>query len=466
MVAHAAARVASGLVKKAWLIAAVAVLAAAGALAAVIVSSRDDKKAQPGTSESSRLTLTTESSTRGTTSTGTTNGSTNGLPPPTTTTSPVPATTSRIPPPPSPHSGRKKVFTVGVVDDSLAQQDPNSARLLVNLSYQAGFDAVVVSATWARGRTHPQPAVVRGIGNVARAARAHHMRLFIVAWNGFSMDTPRNGVERGQFATFAASLVKAFPTVHAIVVGNEPNLSTFWMPQFGRDGRDVAASAYEDLLARSYDAIKAASSQVEVVGLGISPHGADRPHGIRPTHSPTAFIRDLGSVYRASGRRRPLMDAFAIHPYMSAPKIPPNRVHPKTTEITIADYPKLVTLLDEAFRHTPQRGRTLPIMYTEFGVQTIVPDDKITAYQAGTSPKAGEGVSSATQAAYYREALALAYCQSTVRGLFIFHTFDEPALNGWQSGLYYADRTAKPSLRGFRRAVGDLRDGKLTNCGR
>ena len=292
------------------------------------------------------------------------------------------------------------------------------------------------------------------------------MRLFIVAWNGLSTNTPRNGVERGQFATFTAALVKAVPSVHGIIVGNEANLSTFWLPQFGRDGRDVAAAAYEDLLARSYDAIKAASPDVEVVGGAVSPHGADRPHGLRPTHSPTTFIRDLGSFYRASGRRRPLMDAFAIHPYMSSPKVPPTLAHPKTTEITIADYPKLVTLLDEAFRHTSQRGRTLPILYTEFGVQTVVPENKLSAYQEGTSPNAEEGVSAATQAAYYRQAIALSYCQPTVRGLFIFHTFDESALNGWQSGLYYADRSAKPSLRGFRQAVGDLRAGKLTTCHR
>ena len=70
------------------------------------------------------------------------------------------------------------------------------------------------------------------------------------------------------------------------------------------------------------------------------------------------------------------------------------------------------------------------------------------------------------QAAYYRKALALAYCQPTVKGLFVFHTFDEIRLDGWQSGLYYADHTAKPSLAPFRQAVADLRAGKLTTCGR
>jgi hypothetical protein len=292
------------------------------------------------------------------------------------------------------------------------------------------------------------------------------MRLFLVVWNGLASNTPRNGDERQQLATFAAALVKAIPSVHGIIVGNEPNLNTFWMPQFGRGGRDVAAAGYEDLLARSYDAIKGVSKNVEVIGVAVSPHGSDRQGTIRPTHSPTAFIRDLGHDYRTSRRDRPLMDAFAIHPYMSAPKVPPTVAHPTTTEITIADYPKLVTLLDEAFRGTHQRGRTLPILYTEFGVQTVVPADKMSAYQAGTTPKAEEGVSAATQAAYYREAIGLAYCQPTVRGLFIFHTFDESNLNGWQSGLYYADHTPKPSVLGFRHAVADLRSGKLTTCRR
>ena len=51
-----------------------------------------------------------------------------------------------------------------------------------------------------------------------------------------------------------------------------------------------------------------------------------------------------------------------------------------------------------------------------------------------------------------------------MRGLFVFHTFDEGDLGGWQSGLYFADRTPKPSLPAFKRAVADLRAGRL-GCG-
>jgi len=352
---------------------------------------------------------------------------------------------------------------VGVVDDSLAQQDPAAAQTAVRLSRDAGFGAIVLTAGWKRGLTAPPPGSLLGIRNAGRAAKRARMRLFIVVWHGFARNTPRNAAERQQFAQFAAAVAHALPSAYGVIVGNEPNLNTFWKPQFGPGGSDAAAHAYEDLLARSYDALKAVDPSLRVIGAAVSPRGADRPDGIRPTHSPTAFIRDLGAAYRASGRRAPLMDSFAIHPYMLSSAIPPTAAHPKTTQITLADYPKLVTLLDEAFRGTPQRGRTLPILYTEFGVQSTVPRSKLAAYQAANGQEAVH-VSPDVQAAYYRKALALAYCQPTVKGLFIFHTFDEYSLDGWQSGLYYADHTAKPSLDPFRQAVADLRAGKLTNC--
>ena len=378
----------------------------------------------------------------------------------------LPTTTAEIPPPPPPKSPRTRTFSVGVVDDSLAQQSPAAAASAVETSRRAGFDTVVVSATWSRGLTALPPHVLHALRNVQAATHKRHMRLFLVVWHGYSKNTPRTPADRQQFATFAGVAVKALPGVSAVTVGNEPNLNTFWLPQFGPAGHDVAAPAYEDLLARSYDAIKRVAPKVTVIGGAVSPRGADNPNGYRPTHSPTVFIRDLGKAYRASGRRKPIMDAFGIHPYMVAPWISPREAHPNTAEITFADYPKLVTLLDEAFRGTHQRGRTLPIYYSEFGVQTVVPDSELHAYQEGSQLDAEWGVSAATQAAYYRQAFALAYCQPTVKGLFVFHTFDEPNMNGWQSGLYYADRTPKRSLRGFRRTVADLRDGKLVTCAR
>ena len=70
-----------------------------------------------------------------------------------------------------------------------------------------------------------------------------------------------------------------------MIVGNEPNLNRFWLPQFGPDGEDVAAPAYLALLARAYDAVKAARDDVRVWGGATAPRGGDRPGGGRPTRT-------------------------------------------------------------------------------------------------------------------------------------------------------------------------------------
>jgi len=373
------------------------------------------------------------------------------------TTATATGTTSVQAPVPPPRGPRAKTFVVGTVDDSLAQQSLQFAQSQVDLSRSAGFDAATISATWQRGQRRPPASLVHALGNVSAAGRKDGLQLVVVVWHGLGRDTPLTPADRADFAAFAGALVQAVPQVRAVIVGNEPNLSTFWKPQFGAGGRDVAATAYADLLARSYDAIKAVRPSVLVLGGAVSPRGADRPGGSRPTHSPTAFIRDLGAAYRASGRSKPLLDAFAIHPYMEASEDSPSARHSENTTITIADYPKLVRLLAQAF----PGGARLPVYYTEFGVQTAVPAAKRSFYSDLESPARTDSVSFDTQAAYYRRALELAYCQPTVRGLFVFHTFDEADLGGWQSGLYFADRTPKPSLPAFKRAVADLRSGRV-----
>ena len=446
--------------KKAVLAAVVAAAAVAGVILAVVLSGGSgggDASPQNGTTTGSVSTTLPSGTVPATTSDSTTRRATTT---PATTTSAAPA------PPPPPRGPRAKTFLLGTVDDSLVQQNPHFAQAQVDTSLDAGFDAAVVSATWQPGQRRPPASLVHVLGNVEAATRRDHMQLVVFVWNGLARNTPATPADRADFATYAGALVQALPEVRAVIVGNEPNLSTFWKPQFGAAGSDLAARSYADLLARSYDAVKAARPNVLVLGGALSPRGADRPGGSRPTHSPTAFIRDLGAAYRASHRNRPLMDAFAIHPYMEASRDSPNGRHPDNTTITIADYPKLVSLLGQAFRGTAQPGARLPVYYTEFGVQTTVPPVKRRFYNQFDSPERTDSVSFGTQAAYYRRALELAYCQPTVRGLFVFHTFDEPGLGGWQSGLYFADRTPKPSLPAFKRAVEDLRSGKLPRCPR
>src|SRR5438874_158291 len=163
-------------------------------------------------------------------------------------------------------------------------------------------------------------------------------------------------------------------------VGDEPNLNLFWMPQFGPGGVDRAARSYELLLAKTYDTLKSVSPDINVIGGALSPRGQDKPHAARQTHSPMTFIADLGAAYRATHRKRPIMDMFAIHPYLIPSRVPPTLTHPNTTTIGIADYQKLVKLLTHAFARTAQPGATLPIVYDEFGYQSIIPAQKRSLY--------------------------------------------------------------------------------------
>jgi hypothetical protein len=236
----------------------------------------------------------------------------------------------------------------------------------------------------------------------------------------------------------------------------------FWMPQFDKRGQDVAAPAYEALLAKTYDALKAVSPQITVIGGAVSPRGADRASSARQTHSPTTFLRDLGLAYRRSHRAAPIMDMLVIHPYGESSRTPPTALHPKSTSISIADYPKLVKLLRDAFHGTAQRGASLPILYGEYGVQTRIPADKLSAYTDLGGPGASDVVPETLQGVYYGRAIQLAYCQPTVAGLLFFHVSDEPDLDRWQSGLFYADDTPKTDLAAVRAVAQAAQAGTLT----
>jgi hypothetical protein len=282
-----------------------------------------------------------------------------------------------------------------------------------------------------------------------RAAVRQHVEPILAVYQ-LSGSTPLSSDDRTAFAAYAAGLVRRLTTVHQVVVGNEPNLNLFWAPQFGTDGSDAAAGSYEALLAGTYDALKALPSPPEVIGGGLAPRGGDDPSASRQTHSPRAFIRDLGVAYRTSGRKLPLMDAISIHVYGENPRIPPDLAHPRTTSLGIADYQRLVALLGSAFDGTAQPGSDLPIVYGEYGVETRVPPDKAALYDGREVVPA---VSPETQAGFYREAIELARHQPTVRMLCFFHVDDETRLAGLQSGLRYADGTPKPSLAAVRAAT-------------
>ena len=355
------------------------------------------------------------------------------------------------------------LLTLGAAEDVVRSPSADTAQANMNLLRLVGFKAVRITTNWLPGRTEPTEEEQTVLNNVAVAGARAGVDVYISIYHPGSRTTPLTPEARAEFTAYAAAVARRNPYFRKVIVGNEPNLNRFWLPQFAEDGSGASAPAYLQLLAETYDALKAVSPDVVVYGGALAPRGIDRPGTGRDTISPTRFIRELGAAYRASGRLQPVMDAFAIHPYADNSSQPPDVPHPVSTTIGVADYGKLVALLGEAFDGTAQLGSTLPILYDEFGVEAVVPPEKASLY-TGTEPATTRPVDEATQAAYYRRALELTFCQPNVTGILFFHTHDEPGLPAWQSGVYYVDGTPKTSLPAVRAALAATRGGSVARC--
>ena len=359
---------------------------------------------------------------------------------------------------PAAHAGGPGLV-LGATEDAVRAPTLTAAKAQMDLLVLAGFRGVRITQLWTPGQTAVSADDRTILANVTTAARLDNVTVLTSVMNKGSSTTPLTPEDQADFASYAASVVAAAPDLKIVIVGNEPNLNRYWLPQFDDQGGDAAATAYENLLAQTYDAIKTQSPDVTVLGGAVSPRGGDVAGGIRPTHSPTAFISDLGQAYRESGRTTPILDGFAFHPYEDNSSVAPaTGTHPNSTTIALADYPKLVELLDEAFGNPD-----LPIWYDEFGVESQLPTAKSDLY-VGSEPSTTKPVDEATQGAYYDQAVQVAFCQPNVKGLFLFHTVDETDLAAWQSGVYYADGTPKASLGPVKLALDESRRGIVARC--
>lgn len=354
-------------------------------------------------------------------------------------------------------------MVLGTNDAFMLQKTLVGAKANMSLARLAGFQAVSVREFWWPELTEPKEYDRLTLGNVDKASRLLGMPVFLSITNTLGRFAPRTESARGDFVRFAVATTKQFPAFKHVIFGNEPNKNQFWAPQFAPDGSDSAALEYERLLADVYDGVKAASPGVTLIGGAVSPRGGDDPNASTKAHSPTTFIKDLGAAYRASGRAKPIMDWFSFHPYQDNSSQSPSFRHAGSPTITLADYDKLVRILGQAFDGTAQAGSAIPIVYDEYGIESTIPAKKAAKY-TGTEPASTKPVDPKVQGQRYREAIQLAYCQPTVMAMFLFHAFDEPGRPQWQSGLYYVDHTAKPSLAIVRRAFQEAKRGVVARC--
>lgn len=260
-----------------------------------------------------------------------------------------------------------------------------------------------------------------------------------------------------QYAAFLQQLARTFPTVKDYVIGNEPNQTRFWQPQFGRRGEPLAPASYYSLLARSYDALKTIDPSITVIGVGLSPRGNDLPTARdNVSISPVRFINGLGKAYRRDRRQKPLMDELAFHPYPDRDTDSltkgyrwPNAGVPNLGRIKQAFWDAFHGTRQPTFGERTARGR-VAFRLDELGWQVGVVPASAQAYRGRESVRT---TSEANQSALYNQAIRYLACDASVRSVLFFLLRDEPDLERWQAGLVRADGSRRPSFDSVKGTV-------------
>jgi hypothetical protein len=309
---------------------------------------------------------------------------------------------------------------VGVDDDTLKwTADPLG---VVRWQKALGAQAVRVWVPW-HGETKPSGS---RLTELARAEQAAQKTRVVLAVFGFARDTPKDPRTQARFCAFARSSLGLVPDAYAVVVWNEANSPTYWS---GTPGQ------YAALLARCYDTLHRD-------GLTVLDSTAS-------AHSPEAFLQAVGAAYRATGRTRPLVDAFGHNPYPANALESPNSMH-ATGFVGEGDYARLVRVLRAAF------GRSPDIWYLEDGFQSAVPAPLRGHYNGRENVPT---IAPAQQARQLAAAIKLATCQPHVHAFFNFELVDETRLAGWQSGLVWRGVHRKPAAAAFKDAARQAASG-------
>ena len=328
-------------------------------------------------------------------------------------------------------------LVVGVTEDRLASDPATISRDAKAL----GIDAVRITMTWHPGLTAPSASQRAQLDAVSSSP----LRIVLSVWGDRGRDAPQTAAQRDQYCGFLGRIVADHRFIKDVVIWNEPNKGVFWSPQYGPGGESLAPARYEALLARCWDVLH---DEVVVLGPSTAPRGNDDPGATsNVSHSPQRFLQEMAAAYRASGRDRPLLDVLAHHVYGSTPDEPPGQQHPGGT-IGQGDYAKLMDTLARGFSGTAQPVPN--VWYLEAGFETTIAPAKRNLYSGRELVQA---ISPAAQVAQLRAALHLAASQPRVTAWFNFLLWDEPRLDGWQSGLYWADGSPKPSANAFEDAV-------------
>jgi hypothetical protein len=255
-----------------------------------------------------------------------------------------------------------------------------------------------------------------------------------------------------EFSNFAQAVVKRyrFKGVKRYLLGNEPNQTFFLKPQLeciGKVCTDFSPSRYRDMLNATYPVVKRLEPGAQFLIGELAPIGST-VRNPKSSLKPLAFLRGLACVDKnfkpitakanphCKNFKAPKGDGFSFHPYQV--KQPPAAKQSDPDLVKLGDLPKLFATLDKLTAKGRLHSTTgkFNLYLTEFGYETNPPDKKF-------------GVSEDLQSKYLQQGAYIAWETPRVKLFSQYVWRDERNVDGFQSGLVFANNKPKKSLLTF-----------------
>ena len=344
------------------------------------------------------------------------------------------------------------------VSDDRGKYDADGGAWFFDEMRTAGLTANKMTVNWDPAR--PTEIVERAFLDRAipeAERRGIHLSFGIHIGKARAITGDPRGLQK--FTAWLRKLATTYPQITEYVVGNEPNLTRFWQPQFNANGSPAAGIAFARFLAASYDTLKDVNPEITVVGVGLSPRGNDMPNArSNVSRTPVRFIRDLGIGYRRLQRDKPIMDVFGFHPYPRKDRDSLAAGY-RWPNAGIANLDRIKQAIWDAFHGTAQptfaepgleQEQPLTFKLDEVGWQVTIPRQHRRAYFGRENVRPTD---ERTQARIYAQLVRKLACDHSVRSVLFFGLVDEPNLDRWQAALIRANRTRRPSWSTVRTAV-------------
>ncbi len=343
---------------------------------------------------------------------------------------------------------RAPAADIGANDDSGKYAADGGVAMYAQMS-ALGLEQVVIGVRFVPS----EPMVIQGKQQLDHAitnALAAGLRVVLAVYPYPAQEIQAGFGSPSMFAGYVGAVASIYPEVRQFVIGNEPNQPVFWRPQFGAGGANVSAKAFGPYLAAAYDALKGVDQTLNVVGVGLSPRGNDRPTARNNiSTSPVRFLRSLGDWYRKSGRTRPLMDGFSFHPYprQATDALDKGYLWPNAGFVNLD---RLKQALWDAFHGTaqPTTVEGLKLHLDEVGWQ--VDTSRRQGYRGVENVPVTDEI---TQAAIYGELVRRAACDEDIAEISFFGFRDDTARTGFQAAIQRADGSQRPAAATVRDAI-------------